>query len=42
MANWGGKRAGAGRKPTGRTRTVFYLSETEKDKVKILIKSLRA
>lgn len=41
MKEWGGARPGAGRKPTGRTRKTFFLTEEEYIKVRELIKKWR-
>jgi len=38
---WGGVRAGAGRKPTGRIRRSFYLTAEEFERMKAYLKWLR-
>ena len=38
---WGGKRPGAGRPETGRTRRSIHLSDDEYEKVKVFISQLR-
>jgi hypothetical protein len=38
---WGGKREGAGRKPTGRVRKTLWLTTEEYDKIRELLKKWR-
>lgn len=38
----GGKRQGAGRKPTGRKAVMFYITEQEKSEIREYLKKLRA
>jgi hypothetical protein len=40
-SNHGGKRPGAGRKPTGRKKINFYVTAEEAEKMKKLIQKLR-
>jgi hypothetical protein len=39
--NRGGKREGAGRKPSGKRKRNFYITEQEHEAIKRLIKQLR-
>lgn len=38
---WGGKRNGAGRRPTGRKRRSYFATDAEDIKIKQFIKQLR-
>ena len=38
---WGGYREGAGRKPTGRKRKYFYITDEEYEKMREFLESLR-
>lgn len=40
-SNHGGKRPGAGRKPTGRKKINFYVTAEEAEEIKKLIQKLR-
>lgn len=41
LQKWGGKRAGAGRKPTGRSKTYFSLTIEEKEKLQAYLACIR-
>ena len=38
---WGGKREGAGRKPTGRSKKMVYVTDEEFAEIKKLIEEMR-
>lgn len=38
---WGGNRKGAGRKPTGRKKRGFYITDEEYDKMREFLESIR-
>jgi hypothetical protein len=38
---WGGRREGAGRKPSGKRKRTFYITDEEYSKLKKYLQSLR-
>lgn len=41
VSGWGGPREGAGRKPTGRKKQSFYITDEEHEKLRKLLEQLR-